>query len=229
MSTARMSAFSVLLANGKVLIVGGINDGLSDGVGDETAELFDPATGTWAATGSVPLPGFIMSLTSLETGNVLVTNDQAAAYLYELATGIWRPTGRMEAARYFSSGVLLRSGEVLVVGGKTSEVGDVDLASAELYDPASETWSPTSPMLMAGTLQTTTLLMSGQVFATEIGSNDFSYAEVYTPVPTITMSQMNPPGIESSAAGCSSTAGGLYPLLLVVLLPFRRRLKQSAC
>jgi hypothetical protein len=45
MSTARYDHTATLLPNGKVLVAGGC--------GLATAELYDPASGTWTATGAM--------------------------------------------------------------------------------------------------------------------------------------------------------------------------------
>ena len=56
---------------------------------------------------------------------------------------------------------LLPNGKVLVVGGFTSFNGI--LASAELYDPASGTWSATGSLATARSYHTATLLPNGKV------------------------------------------------------------------
>jgi len=51
----------------------------------------------------------------------------------------------MTTPRRGHAATLLSSGKVLVAGG-TADTRDVDLASAELYDPATGRWSPTGSM-----------------------------------------------------------------------------------
>ena len=59
---------ATLLPNGKVLVEGG--DGLS---GERaSAELYDPATGTWTLTGSLNVARQLHSATLLQDGRVLV-------------------------------------------------------------------------------------------------------------------------------------------------------------
>ena len=53
MATARQAHTASLLANGKVLVAGGLD---STGSESATAELFDPAAGTFASTGSMQTP-----------------------------------------------------------------------------------------------------------------------------------------------------------------------------
>jgi hypothetical protein len=56
-------------------------------------------------------------------------------------------------------GALLNDGRVLVVGEPTV-VGD---PFAEVYDPATETWSATGPMVSPRTPDTATTLLDGRV------------------------------------------------------------------
>jgi Kelch motif len=56
---------------------------------------------------------------------------------------------------------LLPNGKVLVAGG--SDFNFNPLASAELYDPASGTWTATGSLNTARFLQTATLLPNGKV------------------------------------------------------------------
>jgi N-acetylneuraminic acid mutarotase len=57
----------------------------------------------------------------------------------------WVATGSLNTARHNHTATLLRNGKVLVAGG--SNENGVALASAELYDPATETWSITGSMI----------------------------------------------------------------------------------
>jgi len=72
-------------------------------------------------------------------------------------------TGSLNAARYLHTATLLPNGKVLVAGGINGNI----LTSAELYDPASGTWSAT------GSLNTAryTLFAHGDVAAQRQGLN----------------------------------------------------------
>src|SRR6266480_4313393 len=59
--------------------------------------------------------------------------------LSHLNSGTWTPTSSLNTARDLHTASLLPNGMVLVAGGAATG----DLASAELYDPASGTWTPT--------------------------------------------------------------------------------------
>jgi len=84
-------------------------------------------------------------------------------------------------ARGYHTATLLANGKVLVSGGYNLTTGN--LASAELYDPTSETWTPTSSLATARQLHTATLLPNGKVLISG-GENStiLTSTELYDPV-----------------------------------------------
>jgi hypothetical protein len=86
----------------------------------------------------------------------------------------------MTTAREGQTAVLLRDGQVLVMGGSN---GSVELSSAELYSPATGTWTATGDMGAARTLFTATSLQNGQVLVTggDVGGAATSSAELFSP------------------------------------------------
>src|SRR5450755_5001651 len=128
LATAHDSHTATLLPNGKVLVAGGVN-----GPGDQTAtaiaELYDPASGTWTATGSLVTARYVHSATLLPNGKVLVAagrsgNTAASAEVYDSASGSWTDTGSLATGRDEHTATLLPNGKVLVAGGGNSS-GDL--------------------------------------------------------------------------------------------------------
>jgi hypothetical protein len=88
----------------------------------------------------------------------------------------------MVTPRYNNTTTLLPNGQVLVAGGGNPG----ELASAELYDPATGTWMRTRSMNIARFGHTATLLSNGQVLvATGVGAGPIilTSAELYKSAP----------------------------------------------
>ncbi len=176
MQQARLWHTATLLRNGKVLVAGG---GVAGEIG--TAEIYDPASGTWSATGSLNRPRAFHTATLLPNGKVLVAGGtansggtQASAELYDPATGSWTLTGSMTVAREYHTATLLQNGRVLVTGGFA--------ARAELYDPATGTWTATGSMSNTRADHRAALLPNGKVLITGGRRiNGLADAELYDP------------------------------------------------
>src|SRR5262245_13628710 len=105
--------------------------------------------------------------------NVITTFLALLLFLLLLCTGSlwgqaqpasWSSAASMHDARVSPTATLLPDGKVLIAGGSTGENGNGPaLASAELYDPATGTWTLTGSMTTARGSHTATLLPSGQV------------------------------------------------------------------
>src|SRR5262249_54952746 len=77
-----------------------------------------------------------------------------------------RPLGVMSVDRSYHTATRLVDGRVLVTGDLDPSRSGPDLASAELYDPTTGTWSATGSMRVARNRHTATLLMDGRVLIT---------------------------------------------------------------
>jgi hypothetical protein len=186
MTEERGGHTATLLADGKVLIAGGgkTNDGPSQlGDGSSSAEVFDPATGTFTLIGNMTAARVGQTATLLTDGRVLITGGWtssspiATAELYDPLTGAFSPTGNMTSARGAHSATLLRDGRVLIIGGATDQT-DAGSNTAELYDPNAGSFLATGPMEVARRLHTATLLPNGTVVVVGGGSQ---VAEIYNP------------------------------------------------
>jgi hypothetical protein len=195
--TKRGDHTTVLLKNGLVLAVGGV-----DGIGGifsnnpTSTELYDPVTGSWTSTSSLITGRAYHSMTLLADGKVLVVGgDNPAkgnldsAEIYDPATPAalsWTAAGNLTTARYSHTATLLQDGRVLVVGGFNllpgQSVGAV-LSSAEIYDPVTG-WSATGSLVKGRYAHTATLLIDGTVLVAgggDAAGNDVATAEIYHP------------------------------------------------
>ena len=173
MTTPLSDHAAVLLANGKVLIVGGSVDrsGCISCTATSSAELYDPGTGTFSATGPMNAARSSPTATLLSSGKVLVTGGgvnptggpQQTAELYDPASGTFTLTNSsMAVGRQFHTATLLPSGKVLVAGGLTT-IGSVATATADLYDPTTDAFRATGAMASTRMHHTATLLGNGVV------------------------------------------------------------------
>jgi uncharacterized protein (TIGR03437 family) len=205
LANGRSSHTATLLPNGRVLVVGGKN---AAGNPLNSAEVYNYVAKTWS---NAPLPPPFPSTqpftlnearsdhtaTMLPNGQVLIAgglgNDNAvlnSAELYEYAAGSWSltknastgATTQMIAARAGHTATLLTDGKVLVVGGVRANSPLIATNTVELYDPATGTWSTTSPLNNPRFNHTATLLPNGKVLVvgglTEQGATS---AELYDP------------------------------------------------
>jgi hypothetical protein len=145
MTTAREEHTATLLADGKVLIVGGESPvtGSSDLQPTATAEVYDPSTGSFSTTGSMAAARNSHTATLLPSGNVLIAgggDDNSTAELYVPTTNSFTTTGGMEIGRSGHTATLLSTdivgGVVLVVGGGSF----VPIATAELFFEDGNFW-----------------------------------------------------------------------------------------
>jgi N-acetylneuraminic acid mutarotase len=163
---------ATLLANGKMLVVGGYdnpNNRLN------SAELYDPASGRWSITGSLNTPRAGHTATLLSDGKVLVAGGHTfpnSTELYDPATGTWSVTGSLNIARYGHTATLLPDGRLLVAGGITGHAPSTFYTnSVEVFDPATASWTFTGGLTTARAIHTATRLQNGKILVVG-GTND---------------------------------------------------------
>ena len=151
---ARMRHDLIALYDGRVLSVGGLNGGSDIQV---PAELWDPATFTWARF-TAPSVGFCPGVVQLADGRILYCGGSTGPYTGVSYAGGWifDPrtyravfTAPMPEGRVGHKLTLLANGKVLLSGGATGLLDDGtwgwNNAKARsisyLYDPVADAWS----------------------------------------------------------------------------------------
>ncbi len=230
MTIGREVPHAVLLGDGRVLVIGNDLLGGYSGVPTDsaTAELSDPAAGTWRATGSLNRPRGEFVALPLADGRVLVTGgltqgaqgcgtpgqqSYSSSYVYDprAGGGVWTRAGLLGTARAAPAAAVLPDGRVLVAGGSyqsgampsgrepapagvvaayrpgaiadrepleprlndvTPPTVGVALATAELFDPTTGTWSATGPLRYARFGAAAVTLADGRVLV--VGSRSGS-------------------------------------------------------
>jgi hypothetical protein len=190
MTTARGAHTITMLQNGSVLIAGGHRGRQSAITIYASAEIYDPITGRFTATGNMTMRRHKHDAVLLADGRVLINggsderDDQgayASAEIYNPATGAFRAIGDMPIIRYKHEGtsILLPSGNALIAGGASNAV---------IYDPENDTFAVVAGSLGTNRLSrlfsTATLLSTGEVLITGgygLGQNISAGAWVYRP------------------------------------------------
>ncbi|WP_437591186.1 kelch repeat-containing protein [Sorangium sp. So ce1000] len=190
MGAPRTGHTATLLGNGKVLVTGGHGSGAYLA----TAEIYDPATNIWSPVASMSTARWKHTATLLSNGNVLVvggtssiTNYLASSEIYNTSSNTWTPGPTMRVARSDHTATRLNDGRVLMAGGLTYDPGHpsdlLRLASASLYDPASNAWIAINPMNEARAFHSEVQLPDGSVLMVGGDSNTLwlAGAEIYSP------------------------------------------------
>ena len=145
MTIPRRYAAAAPLPDGRVLVAGGSSGGAN---ALASAEIFDPATNTFSATGSMTTPRTRQAVAALlPDGRVLVAggssdfvNAIASAEVFDPATETFSAAGigAMTVPRRYAMAAPLPDGRVLVTGGTD---GAQFFASSEVFDPTTNTFS----------------------------------------------------------------------------------------
>ncbi|MEU7144803.1 kelch repeat-containing protein [Nocardia sp. NPDC046473] len=195
----RSSHQAVLLADGRVLVIGGAAIvARHEAAPTAFCEIFDPVTGKWSTTGSLATPRLSHQAVLLPDGSVLVLGGAAHGWVsgpvydshslntterWYPVTDRWAPAARMPIGRDRFHAITLKSGKVLVFGGGDEQYLFAGFLATSLYDPYADTWSAVGPMSYGRTDFAATLLSDGRVLAAG-GSNadDLpALTEIYTP------------------------------------------------
>src|SRR5271166_5912276 len=143
MTVPRSGQTITMLRDGRVLLTGGVqNVGFRSQLA--SAEIYDPASGTFSATGSMSTPREGHTATMLRDGRVLIVggspngvHTSGSAEIYDPSSGGFSLTGRLNQPRVAHVAALLGSGKVLIAGGGRGGMpsGYISYDTAELYDP----------------------------------------------------------------------------------------------
>ena len=193
LNTPRAWHTATLLNNGSVLIAGGCSGCApgSNGVSLASAEIYNPATGTFTTTtGAMTTSREYHTATLLNNGMVLIAGglssgvSLSSAELFDPTALAFTSTGSLGNARYWQAATLLNDGTVLITGGQANAQ---TLASSvgEIYNFSTRTFTLTpSAMTAARSAHTATLLNGGVVLLAggNGGSGPLTSAELYDPV-----------------------------------------------
>jgi N-acetylneuraminic acid mutarotase len=184
MNEARVAHTATLLPNGKVLVTGGSGD-QNNPYRKSSSELYDPSTGIWTETTPMNTSRDSHTATLLHNGKVLVAGGNIfpgspSSEIYDSVATTWTTTGEMNFSRQLALAVLLTNGKVLVMTGLE---GMTDLATVELYDPATGKWALAgTTTVVDSTYAAAALLPGGKVLLAGADTNHLPAANMYDPV-----------------------------------------------
>lgn len=146
---ARGGPTATRLADGRILLAGG----QSESHMLASCEIYDPQTATFRTAASMLTPRIAHTATLLADGRVLITGGSTrsgrvtdGAELYDPNRDVFVAAGRMSVPRHKHAAVGLADGRVLVVGGSDERDSAGRYASAEIYDPSVDRFTPTGSM-----------------------------------------------------------------------------------
>jgi N-acetylneuraminic acid mutarotase len=189
-----------LLANGKVVVAGGI-------VGSTTvnnAAIYDPATNTWASAAAMPAgrnhaaaatDGTKFYVFGGRTGGNVVSNGFNTVQVYDPATNTWQSSDAagstiapLPVARGGMGTAVYRNGEFFVIGGETLNGTGATATNTynrvDVYNPLTNTWrlGAAMPTARHGIYPA---LYNGQIYVagggTQSGSSASAILEILNP------------------------------------------------
>jgi hypothetical protein len=153
---------------------------------ERAAEIYDPITGMWTATGNMSKGRASHAAVLLESGEVLVagtdTPPNRTADVYDPTIGTWMLTGNLPIAVQQTTLTLLSDGRAIVAGGLNLDGVNHD---STIYDPLTGTWAAAEHVNGDHGFQTTaTRLFDGRVLL--VGGFDDSFmptanVDIYQP------------------------------------------------
>jgi N-acetylneuraminic acid mutarotase len=189
MGTSRALFGACKLADGRVMVAGGTDTLQPDVVSAiqgvlDSAEIYNPATGSWSGTSDIANYRLAPALTLLPNGQAMVSGGVQVSFFFGIPVSAsstnnvqrWNPSnGNWSNGPDMAQGraghqynqVRLNDGRILMTGGVNvpSLLGATNAApisGAELYNPTSNSWQ-TVNMPSARTLHTATVLADGRV------------------------------------------------------------------
>lgn len=189
MAAGRLSHTATRLSDGRVLVTGGMawDATNSDLMVVADAEIYEPVSGSWTATGAMGEARTGHTAILMPNGKVLVsggrdaTGSLSSAEVFDPATETWSSVDPMASARSGHDVIEAWDWAPLVVGGWS---GTTALASAEVFDDATGTWRSVGDLNVARGSHRLAELPGKQILAIS-GRNDStgwtSSVELYDP------------------------------------------------
>jgi N-acetylneuraminic acid mutarotase len=170
------------VVDGRIYIIGGSDASTDDNRSHvRTVEVYDPATDTWIQKGDMPASR-AAGFTSVVDGKIYLIGGYGGSQRvdeYDPSTDTWTVKSEMPTARRSLSTSAL-DGKIYAIGGYLPGVsGHAGVATVEVYDPATDTWT-TAPDMPTGRFGLRTSVVAGRIYV--IGGMDDWPGSAYRPV-----------------------------------------------
>jgi len=157
---------SANMVDGRIYIIGGSHESAPNRNHVLTVEVYDPATDAWTQKGDMPR-GIGAGFSSVVEGKIYVFGGYGGPRRrvdeYDPATDTWATKSEMPTARHALSTSAL-DGKIYAIGGYVPGVpGYPGVATVEVYDPATDTWT-TAPDMPTGRFGPRTSVVDGKIY-----------------------------------------------------------------
>ena len=197
MPIAVTDASATLLSNGEVLVAGGLTGSAGALTPTAATELYNPTTGSWSVSSSLPTPSDQAQMALLKSGQAIYAGGMTgsgtaaatstAVELYNPTGGSWTATGYLPVGIADGQIAVLSNGDVLLAGGQTKASGATAnvVSSTERYQVSTNSWASVGSMPYGVSDTSAVTLPNGNVLVAG-GETDASGT------PTSTSEQFNP-------------------------------------
>jgi N-acetylneuraminic acid mutarotase len=218
LSIGRKYLAAAATADGSVFASGGSN---SSGIALTLVEAYDPGSNTWSPVASLPEARYALASASPGNGLVYVMGGivppatyTAAVDAYNPSTNSWTAVASM-GSRRIGLAATAAGGKIYVAGGygSTGSAMNNVLATAEVYDPAANQWTPIASMTHARYMHALATGPDGRIYA--IGGLDASNqrlasVEAYDPTTNQWTDVASLPSGRSDLAAVAGADGLIY-------------------
>ena len=181
MPTARSWLGVTAAADGRIYAVGGLN-----GRPLATVEAYDPRSDRWSEMPPLETARWGLATATTPDGRIFAIGGMADRPLDSVEAytpgGAWAPVAHLAVPRWGAAAVTARDGRIYVLGGFSGTDDRHALASVEVFDPVSGSWSTVAPMHRARGALAAVAAPDGRIYALGGADGpDFADVEVYSP------------------------------------------------
>jgi hypothetical protein len=183
LNTCRFDSAGVVLPDSQVMVIGGqncVNESYVTYPGN-TAEIYDPTTGNWTLTGTIPFFANQYGAVVLANGQVMISGfapgSASTIYtaIYNPSTNTWTQTASLKNNVNIGNGydglVLLPNNDVMAIEGYNYTTENFP-HTTEIWDPSTGIWTPGASIPGTGQIFGAAQMADGDVMITTGSGGD---------------------------------------------------------